>query len=409
MVAAVLIPRFSLRAASPLDSGEEPAALAPAIGARAVLDEVSAAAEAQGVRPGMALGESLARCPSLRLRPADPDRAAELWEGLLGRLEGIGAAVESEQAGAAFFAIDGLLGLYGGEVAGVLTEARSAARLPVRVAAAPGRFAAALAAGRGKRLPRALHGDSGEAIVPEGALKSFLTPQPLAALRGHLDAPGAAQDELIDALGRLGVRTLGRLGRLGRDHLADRFGPLGLQALDLACGQDTPLRPRSPQEELAAAIELPEGTAGAQLERALELVVERLLAAPQRKGRTLLALRLSAPLAGGGSWSVEQGLGRPSASAQTIRRLLAPRLEALPGPAAALRLKATALGPAQSEQLELDLEEEGSRRRRLGAALGEVRAASGAEALLRILELDRRSRVPERRFALAPFPEEQRR
>ena len=126
---------------------------------------------------------------------------------------------------------------------------------------------------------------------------------------------------------------------------------------------------------------------------------------PQRRGRTLLGLRLGALLAGGGSWSVEQGLGRPSASARVLRTVLAPRLEALPGPATALRLRALGLGPPAADQLELAVGGEEPRRRRLGAAVREVRAAQGAEALLRILPVDPASRVPERWAVLTPFPE----
>jgi protein ImuB len=210
---------------------------------------------------------------------------------------------------------------------------------------------------------------------------------------------------MVAALRRLGLGTLGKLASLSPDQVADRFGSVGLRALRLARGEDTPLRPREPREELVAEIELPEGAAGAQLGRALELLVDRLLAARGRRERTVLALRLSAALDGGGSWSVEQGLGRPTASARTIGSLLAPRLEGLPEPASALRLRALALGPRAADQLELPLGGDGPRRRRLAAAVREVRAATGAEALLRVVDVDSRSRVPERRVVLTPFPE----
>ena len=55
-----------------------------------------------------ALGEALARCPELVLVDPDPERAESAWEELLAKLEGIGAAVESERAGEAFFEADGL-------------------------------------------------------------------------------------------------------------------------------------------------------------------------------------------------------------------------------------------------------------------------------------------------------------
>ncbi len=392
MIACVLIPRLSLRVACP-EGIDGAVALAPLPGARQAVGEVSHAAEVTGVEAGMPLGEALARCPSLRLVPADPVGVAERWDRLLERLEGIGAAVESERPGEAFFEVDGLLGIHGGAVDGVLAAARGAARAPVRVAVAPNRFAALLAAGR-------------EAVVPPRALGHFLAPLPVATLAAGLGPEKEPEArELVGGLKRLGLGTLGRLAELTPDQVADRFGALGLRALRLARGEDTPLRPRRPREELVAEIELPEGAAGSQLGRALELLVDRLLAGRGRRERTLLALRLSARLDSGGSWSIEQGLGRPTASPRVIGSLLAPRLEALPEPASALRLRALALGPRAADQLELALGGREPRRGRLAAAVREVRAAAGAEALLKAIDVDPGSRVPERRLLLTPVPE----
>ena len=392
MVASVLIPRFSLRVAYPGGRLDEAVALAPLSGGRQVVGEVSAAAEADGVEAGMPLSEALARCPSLRLVPSDPVGVAERWDRLLERLEGIGAAVESERPGEAFFEVDGLLGIHGGALEGVIAAAREAARTRVRIAVAPNRFAALVAAGR-------------EAVVTRRALGRFLAPLPVTTLAAGLGPDEPEARALVGALRRLGLGTLGRLAGITADQAADRFGPIGLRALRLARGEDTPLRPRRPREELVAEIELPEGAAGSQLGRALELLVDRLLAARERRERTVLALRLSALLEGGGSWSVEQGLGRPSASPRVIGSLLAPRLEALPEPASALRLRALALGPRAADQLELALGGRESRRGRLAAAVREVRAAAGAEALLKAIDVDPGSRVPERRVLLTPFPE----
>jgi protein ImuB len=49
------------------------------------------------------------------------------------------------------------------------------------------------------------------------------------------------------------------------------------------------------------------------------------------------------------------------------------------------------------------------RRARLGEAVRHVRHATGEESLMRVLEVDPDSRLPERRAVLAPFPEEGRR
>jgi hypothetical protein len=137
----------------------------------------------------------------------------------------------------------------------------------------------------------------------------------------------------------------------------------------------------------------------------LKLLVARLLAAPQRQGRTVLGLRLGALLSAGGSWSVDQGLGRPTASERTLRAVLMPRLETLPGPVAALRLRALGLGPRVGDQLELSVRGEEHRKRRLGEAIREVRSAQGADSLLQVLPLDSSSRFPERWAMLTPSPD----
>jgi protein ImuB len=323
---------------------------------------------------------------------ADPVEAGELTELLLRRLERIGAAVESERVGEAFFALDGLRGIHGGERAGVLDAARRVAEMQVRIGVAPTRFAAYAAAQR-------------ETIVPPAEAGDFLAGLPVSALAGRLELPPREAGGLVETMRRLGIGRLGELAALSDDLVADRFGTVGLEALRLSHGEDPPLRPRRPHEELTAEVELPEGAAGGQLDHALKLLVARLLAAPQRKGRTVLGLRLGAVLCGGGSWSVDQGLGQATASARTLCALLTTRLEKLPGPVAALRLRALALGPPVGDQLELSVRGDEHRRRRLGAAIREVRAAQGGDSLLEIVPLDSASRFPERWAMLAPSPD----
>jgi protein ImuB len=237
-------------------------------------------------------------------------------------------------------------------------------------------------------------------------MTAFLSDLPVAALRDRLGLPEREAGNLVETLKRLGVGTLGELAALPRDRVADRFGPPGLRALRLARGEDELLVPerRGSWEELSEEIELPEGTEGSRLERALELLVDRLLASPERRERALLALRLGALLGDGESWGVEQGLGRPTASARVLRTVLAPRLAELPAPAVALRLRAVGLGARAAEQLELSAPGEESRRHRLAAALREVRAAQGADSLLKVLPVEEASRLPERRALLTAFP-----
>jgi protein ImuB len=389
-VACALIPRFRLIAATAgnRETLRRPAALAPEPGAAQLIGEVSEPAERFGLRAGMRMGEALSRCPELALIPPDPECADRSWEEALRRLEGIGAQVESGRAGEAFFEAGGLSRLWGG-IEGVLRRVRQQLG-SVRIGAGPGRFCAYVAAA------------SSGGIVPDGKAGEFLEPLPVSLLCGRFGEDG---EDLPNELERLGISTLGRLAGLPRDAVADRFGRLGLRARRLARGEDDPLRPRPVREAIAVELELPEAVSGQQLERSLELLISRLLAHSARRGRTLRTLRLSARLAAGGGWRRQVALRRASADRSRLTDALLPHLTLLPAPAATLRLEAVTLGPETGEQLSLSSPEE-ERRRRIAEAVRQTRSAAGADSLLRVLEVDPESRVPERREVLMPFPEE---
>jgi protein ImuB len=394
MIACVLIPRFALTTAV-ADRSEllqSPVALAPEPGGAQQIGEVSLAAEAFGLHPGMRLGEALARCPQLTLVPPDPAGVADLWERLLVRLESMGAAVEPERAGLVCFDARGLLRLHRG-IDGVLAAARGALRVPARYGVAPSRFAAVAAATRARaRRP---------VIVTGGrqAAREFLAGMPVALLRAR---PALA--ELPEALERLGVATLGELAALPAAALADRFGTAGLLAHELACGGDGALRPRPASELVRESLELPEAASGMQLERGLGLLIDRLLARRERRGRTLRAVVLSAVLVErGGTWREQVVFREALADPVRMRLALAPHLVSIPAPAEELRLAVERFGPAASDQRGLLDDPAAARTARLREAIRQTRAAAGPDAALRVLEVDPDSRFPERRAVLAPF------
>ena len=241
-------------------------------------------------------------------------------------LEAIGAAVESERPGEAFFALDGLRGIHGGDGAGVLAAARRAL----------GRGARRI--GTGADPLRRLRS-------PPAEWRAAGSRSRLLRLRGSRPR-GARPRSWSRPSSGSGSRPCRRFARLSADQVADRFGPLGLRALRLC-----PRRGRAAAAAHAARgageeIELPEGTAGSQLERALELLVDRLLAAPQRQGTD--PARPAPRGAARGRRQLERRAGPgpaerlgPGPALASWRR----GCEALPGPATALRLRALGLGP----------------------------------------------------------------
>jgi protein ImuB len=404
MIVCVLVPRFALLAAveGRRESLLRPVALAPEPGGTQAIGEVSGPAEALGVRGGMALSEALARCPELVLVAPDADRADSAWEEILRRLETQGAAVESERPGEAFFKIPRSPAssranlpvdvLWGGHVEDVVRRTRGSLRVAARIGVAPTRFAAHAAAA----TARSRVGRGRAAIVPEGAVRSFLAPHPVSLLEDH---------DLTCELERLGVRTLGELAALPSGAVADRFGKAGMRARRLAAGRDRDLRPRTSPERVAESLELPEAASGEQLEHAMSLLIGRLLAHPARRGRSLRAVRVTARLAGGGGWRADAVLRRASAEPERLGLALLPKLGELPGPATRLGLRALAMGSPGHDQPTLSRSPGERRRARLGEAVRQARAVAGREAVLRVLDVDPRSRVPERRAMLTPFPE----
>jgi protein ImuB len=402
MVVCILIPRFELSTAvgTRKELLRAPVALAPEADRDQVVGEVSGAAEAVGVHAGMRLGEALARCPALRLVTPDPESAAVAWESVLAALEGIGAAVEPVRPGEASFEAGGLRRLYGGGLEGVLARARRAIAVPARLGAGSSRFCAYAAASRA-RPGRAAK------IVPAGTERAFLAPLPVTLLRARPEVVTRERSEdLCTILERLGVRTLGELAALDADSVSDRFGRRGVLARELALGRDTPLRPRPFRDELVERLDLPEAVSGPQLERTLELLIDRLLARPERRGRSLRKLRLGARFVEQGTWRREVAMREATVARERLRLALAPKLGELPAPIDQLSLGAAAFGPPLSDQLSLGPPDDShERRKRLREALHQTRAAAGPESLLRVLEVDPGSRIPERRIVLTPFPE----
>jgi protein ImuB len=401
MVVCFHVPRFELV----LAAGRAGAlagralAIAPLPGCEQCVGEVSGAAEGRGVSRGMALGEAIARCPDLVLLPPDPVAVAEAWESTICALESIGAAVEPARPGLAYFEAGALRGLHGTDAGTIAAIRRAfppgqAARSSgwrARLGGGPTRFCA-LAAALAVRSRRPL-------TLEEKGARRWLARQPVGLLGFR-----AETEALLEPLARLGVRTLGELRELGRAALADRFGAAGVLAHRLACGEDTPLRARLLEERLGETLDVGEASSGPALERVLWVLVDRLLARPERRGRTLRALILSARLLAGGGWRERVVLRQALSDRRRISLALSVRLSALPAPAATLSLSVERFGPAGGEQEALLGDGRSARAARLREAVAQARAVSGQKAALRAVCVDPESRVPERRVVLAPLP-----
>ena len=389
-IVCVLVSRFALRVAVGGDGRlpSEPVALAPEPGGRPELGEANASAAAHGVRAGMRMGEAIARCPGLRLITPDPGAVADAAEALLVRLEGLGAAVEPLAPGRALFAADGLTRLHGGPLRLLHTVAQA---IPVggRVGAGPGRFIAQAAAMR-SRPGRPL-------AVEEDAATRFLAPLEIGRL--PLDRDTA------ERLGALGIATAGMLAGLPLPAVADRFGRPGIAAWRLARGEDDAhVCPRTPPLRLREAIEFPEPVGDEfTLRGAVAVMIERLLAHPDRHQRPVRAVAVSARLAAGGSWRRPIALRDATADPRRLRDAICPRLAELPAAVEQLTLELTSLATGGDRQMALIRPASELLRERASEAARQVRAGMGEGHLWRVVEVAPWSRVPEGRDLLVPF------
>jgi protein ImuB len=394
MIACVVIPGFELRAALRERPRLvlEPAALAPQPGSEPLLGPVTAAAEAAGVEPGMRLGEALATCPPLQLVDPDPAAAEEVWEQIVRRLEDAGFAVDPAAPGCAYFETRGVERLYGG-LEPSLKRALAAVGpgWDARVGAADRRFAA-LAAANVARPGQAL-------VVSDERTREFLAPLPLTLL--PVDA--RRREELEE----LGVKKLGELAGLPGGAVAERLGPDGRRAWSLARGGSSRrVRGRRPAAELTETLEFPE-TVGHELtlRRSLGILLDRLLARPERGGRALRKVALAARLVGGGSWRRTVTLRDATAEPARLRVALGPKLLELPAPVVKLTLEALALAESAGQQLELVRPEGAELRAHLSEGLRQVRAGTGSGSVCTVVEVAPWSRLPEQRALLVPRDE----
>jgi len=394
MIACILIPGFELRAALRRRPrlALEPAALAPLPGTLPLIGPVTATAENVGVRPGMRLGEALATCPSLVLVEQDPAEAEQAWEEIVRRLEDDGFAVEPVEPGCLYFETRGVERLYGG-VERCLKRALAAvgSAWDPRAGVAERRFAALAAASVAR--PGQL------CVVSDERTRQFLAPLPLSLL--------PLAEERKEELEELGVRRLGELAELPGAAVAERLGPDGTRAWSQARGEEGGrVRARRPPAELSERLEFPEAVGSElTLRRALGVLLDRVLARPDRGGRAIRKVAVSARLVGGGSWRRTLTLREPMGEARRIRVALGPKLAELPAPATALAVELVELSESTGRQLELLQPEGAELHERLKEGLRQVRSSTGGGGVFSIVEVAPWSRIPEQRALLVPRDE----
>lgn len=400
--ACLWIPNFALvceRCRSPGSRGRPAALLSPTDARR--LWQVSGEAHELGVRKGMTVGQGIGLAPTLVVLEVDPVHYAARFARLLEALRRVSPVVETGGQGLVFLGMDGLEPLYGSPKP-QLRRVRDVFERTLPEVAEIGAPRLGWAVGKFVSWVAAATAAPGRpVIVPERETAEFLAARPVRVL--------PVAPAIIARLERLGLSTLAEVAALPEAALLSQFGRVGRRMWRCAAGKGLRyVRAAPPDEPVVQTLEFPEAVGVLEmLCRAVDRLVMRLLANPGRRGRGIRAVRLSARLEQGGSWSTEVVLKECSADPRVIARPLRHRLEQSPpaGPVKRLALVCTAFGPGSVERQLFERDASSSARGGREASLRAVAAElrSYRARLYRVMELAPWSRIPERRHALIDF------
>ena len=296
---------------------ERPLVIAGRDGRRRAVVAVDRAAQALGVRPGLALAQAQARVPDLHIEPADPAAdAAALARLALWALRRYSPVVAIDLPDGLLIDATGVAHLFGGETA-LLDELRvrlTAARLGSRVALA-GTVGAAHALAR--------FGPRPAMIVASGETDAAVAALPLAALR--LDPT------LVERLRRLGFESIADLAATPRAPLALRFGSEPGRRLDQMFGRlAEPIQPIRWPELIQVRHAFAEPIAAPEtLARYIGQLVEALCPLLEAQGLGARRLDLLFHRVDNLVQAVRVGTAKPVREVKRLTRLLTDRLESV--------------------------------------------------------------------------------
>ncbi|MCQ0969407.1 DNA polymerase Y family protein (plasmid) [Paracoccus sp. TK19116] len=344
---------------------------------------LNAAAEREGLHRGMSFSDARAFCIDLQSRPADPLGDARFLAALRRWATRYCPWVGYEGGDGLVMDITGSAHLQGGE-RGLLTDLRQhlgRAGLSVRIG---------LGDTRGAAWAFARHGE-GVAAPGEGA--EMLSEMPVAGLRLPPDH--------IEALQRLGLRTIGQLAASPRAPLARRFGPGLLMRLDQALGrQPEEISPEPDPPHYGVRMSLPEPIGlEADVMAGTGRLLDRLCAKLKDRGTGARTLCLTLRRVDGDSQHVELRLARPLRDAARIL----PLFERGIGDVDAgfgidqMRLEAVQVEKLPDEQIG---HSGAGGQGRLDDLITRIGTRIGLDNVVRYLPAD--SHIPERSFIVAP-------
>ncbi len=353
MFAVVFIPDFALQAVlrhAP-ELRERPVALLDEKSARGKIVQLTAAARAAGVQPGLTAPQALARCRDIILRPLAPADEAIAQETLLQCAFALSPFLEATAPGVCTL-----------ELKRSRKKPASRAALLLETLAHLGlRAQIGLARHPDLAWLAALHAGGGTAILLVENTADFLAEVPLESLapRLHHLSRTRQRAELVEwrkilgILEKWGIHTAGAFLALDREQIAARLGPAGLALHERAApSRQRPLRLVQPPETFEEALEFEHEIETLEpllfiLRRFLDQLTVRLAAIHRVAAALTLRLNFSDKKSHERTFEIPS----PTGNADILFRMLHTYLENFraDSPIVALRLSALPCEPASQQ------------------------------------------------------------
>ena len=397
-ITCVRIPRFAVEVER--QRSFDPAPFDPAqgrlhdIGSRLVLIgeatvfDCSLGADASGVRMGMRMSEAIGLCgKAVVLAPDMPyyERRSEEVLDFLGELSPV---VEPAGLGVAYLSLKGLPVNHEAFAEELISALHLRYGFMASAGLANGKFAARVAACATR--PGAVK------IVPPDEEAAFLAPLSI----DHLPADEATRWRLRV----LGLETMGDIATLPLGAFQAQFGPQGRRWWELASGIDSePLTARVKEDRVIRRLQMPSPSVSLD---AILVGVERLVHSaysdPERGNRWVRKAIIRGMLEAGGTWELpvafREALASPRDAWSAIKGAIMRRPPERP--VEDLEVELVGLSAESGKQATM-FEGKGKLWRQVQEAVRQLETQRDRPSIGKVIKLDPRSRIPERRAALA--------
>jgi len=341
-----------------------------------------------GLQRDIPIQQALAQHGEAELLLADMPYYRTIFNGMLDMLEGVSPLVESAELGCAYIGVDGLQLIYPDDESLIDTVFRVVSNVFTPQAGMAGnKFLAYLTA---RRCP------PGGRQVLAGDVEAFLHDLPCEVLPVSMKSK--------EKLRQFGLHTLGQVAALPPGPLLSQFGPEGKKIHDLSRGyDDTPLYPRMMEQVIEESTTLSSVTVSLEsIIVALEELLGRVFARISRVGLGARSLTVWTRTWNSEQWERTIRFKEPAmdikAAVNRIKRVMEEYPQ--PGPIEQIGLNISRLGFPGGRQSSIFREIRS--RDHLLEDIHQLELRLGSAQVYRVKEVEPWSRIPERRYILAP-------